>query len=104
MQWNFVDSIFIGFLNRMPNINNTRRANTNNSVKTNNSTKRRRRGAMTPNNAKRIKGTFSKPPIHPGKSRYSPPPASRPRVVYANNINIGNMTEKELNNLLKTMS
>ena len=78
---------------------NTRNSNTNTSVKTNNSTRKRRRGAMTPNNARRIRGTFAKPPIHPGKSPYK---SSRQRVVYTNNVNIGNMTNKEINALLKS--
>ncbi len=86
----------------MPNKdNNTKNSNTNTSVKTNNSTRRRRRGALKPNNAKRIQGQFQKPPRHPG------PPvrkvAPRPRVLYMNNINIGNLSAKEINALLKQM-
>jgi hypothetical protein len=86
----------------MPNKNNnTRNSNTNASVKTNNSTRRRRRGALKPNNAKRIQGHFQKPPRHPG------PPvrkvAQRPRVVYMNDIDIGNLSASEINAMLERM-
>jgi len=92
----------------MPNQNNTRtRTNTNNSARTNNSTRRRRRGAITPHNVKRIKGVFQKPPKHPGRPTYSPPPPlphRRHQVLYANNLNIGNMTANQMNALLREIS
>jgi hypothetical protein len=58
---------------------------------------------MTPNNAKRIYGTFSKPPRHPGNPVYSPPKLSRPRVVYANNLNISHLTPNEINALINAL-
>jgi len=88
-------------LNRMPNKNNTR-TNTSNTVKTNNSTRRRRRGAVTPNNARRIRAQFQKPPMHPGPPLYKPK-ATRPRVLYSNNVNIGNLTANQLNTMLRSM-
>ncbi len=71
-------------------------------MKTNNST-RRRRGALKPNNARRIQAHFQKPPRHPGPPTHRPPlpKPQRPRVVYANNINIGNLSVAELNAMLE---
>lgn len=84
-------------INRMNSPRNTtRRVNTNNSAKTNNSTKKRRRGAITPNNARRIRGQFQKPPL-------APRPKRTPGVLYMNNLNIGNLTMSEMNNMLRRM-
>jgi hypothetical protein len=55
---------------------------------------------MTPNNARRIRGQFQKPPRHPIAK---PKPQSRPRVLYMNNINIGNLSVEEMNAILNRM-
>ena len=88
----------------MPDKSNNTRSNTNNSVRTNNSTKRRRRGAITPNNARRIRGQFQKPPRHPvAKPKPQSQSQSRPRVLSINNINIGNLSVEEMNAILNRM-
>lgn len=56
---------------------------------------------MTPNNARKIRGAFQRPPLHP--VRVNPKPISRPRVVYTNNINISNMSANEIDKILQSM-
>ncbi len=72
-------------------------------------TRRRRRGALKPSNAAKIRGVFHRPPLAPGTRRrpaHSAPVQHRPRVIYANNIdislnNIANMREADMNRLLR---
>jgi hypothetical protein len=59
---------------------------------------------MTPNKARQIQKHFYKPPRHPGRPVYSPPKTmNRPRVLYMNEINIGNLTPNQINAMLESM-
>jgi hypothetical protein len=73
----------------------TRRRNSNNPKPVNNNRNksfrtRNRRGAITYKNAARIRGHFQKPPVHPFRPKYIPPPPVplyRRGPIYMNNNN-----------------
>ncbi len=93
----------------------TRRRNSNNPKPVNNTFRRRnRRSAITYKNAARIRGQFQKPPAHPFRPKYVPPPPIRHRgPIYNNNNNMndpinpknnyGSFKESQMNAYLRTL-